>query len=85
MMLQSRETPGKSKTDFLKDCPSCYRTQGKERIVIPLSNKLSGDIFRLVPRRAADAWGDELGLKHTELQDHLLKPKISQEHLEKTE
>ena len=73
MMLQSRETPGKSKTDFLKDCPSCYRKQGKERIVIPLSNKLSGDIFRLVPRRAADAWGDELGLKHTEFQDQAME------------
>ena len=37
-------------------------------MVIPLSNKLPGDISRLVPVRAADDWGDELSIKHTQSQ-----------------
>lgn len=43
-------------------------TGEKKRMVIPLSNKLPGDISRLMPIRAADAWGDELSIKHTQFQ-----------------
>ena len=43
-------------------------TGEKKRMVIPLSNKLPGDISRLVPVRAADDWGDELSIKHMQFQ-----------------
>lgn len=59
---------------FLKTVPPVTENKERKRIVIPLSNKLPGDISRLVPVRAADAWGDELGIKHTQFQGKAMEP-----------
>lgn len=65
---RAREHLGRERLTFSKTAPPVTDHKERERIVIPLSNKLPGDISRLVPVRAADTWGDELGIKHTQFQ-----------------
>ena len=65
---RAREHLGRERLPFPKTVPPVTDHRGKKRMVIPLSNKLPGDISRLVPVRAADDWGDELSIKHTQFQ-----------------
>ena len=65
---RAREHLGRETLTFSKTAPPVTDHEGKKRTVIPLSNKLPGDISRLMPIRAADAWGDELSIKHTQFQ-----------------
>lgn len=65
----ARKHLGGERLTFSKTAPSVTDHKGeKERMVVPLSNKLPGDISRLLSVRAADAWGDELSIKHTQFQ-----------------
>ena len=63
---RERKHLGRERLTFSKTVPPVTDHKAKKkRMVIPLSNKLPGDISRLVPVRAADDWGDELSIKHT--------------------
>lgn len=72
---RAREHLGRERLTFSKTVPPVTDHKGKKKkkgMVSPLSNKLPGDISRLVPVRAADDWGDELSIKCTQFQGKVM-------------